>query len=60
MKRFERSKQLYQGVFIAAVLPMKEDESLDLPRVKPCVDYLVNAGMGPSTSTSLSVRVGKP
>ncbi len=58
MKRFERSKQLYQGVFIAAVLPMKQDESLDLPRVKPCVDFLVNAGMGPGNAIYVSLGAG--
>ncbi|MFN7922693.1 MAG: dihydrodipicolinate synthase family protein [Bryobacteraceae bacterium] len=58
MKRFERSKQLYQGVFIAAVLPMNQDESLDLPRIKPCVDYLVNAGMGPGNAIYVSLGAG--
>ncbi|MFN7922690.1 MAG: dihydrodipicolinate synthase family protein [Bryobacteraceae bacterium] len=58
MKRFERSKQLYQGVFIAAVLPMNQDESLDLPRIKPCVDYLVNAGMGPGNAIYVSLSAG--
>jgi len=58
MKRLERSKQLYQGVFIAAVLPMNADESLDLPRVKPCLDHLVNAGMGPGNAVYIALGAG--
>lgn len=41
----EESKQHYQGIFIAAPTPMRPDYSLDLGRFRPCLDYLVEAGM---------------
>ncbi len=41
----EESKQLYQGVFVAAPTPMRADYSLDLARFRTCLDYLVEAGM---------------
>src|SRR3954447_18593344 len=46
MSSLEQSKDRYQGIFIAAPVPMKDDFSLDLPKIQNCVQYLIDAGMG--------------
>ena len=43
--RYEASKDKYQGVFIAAPTPMKDDESLDLPRLRELIQYYREAGL---------------
>ena len=43
--RYEASKDKYQGVFIAAPTPMKDDESLDLPRLRELIRYYRQAGL---------------
>lgn len=45
MPSLKESKDRYQGIFIAAPVPMKDDYSIDLPRIGTCVECLVNAGM---------------
>src|SRR2546425_6483412 len=45
MSRLEESKEKYQGIFIAAPVPMKDDFSLDLPKIQNCLEYLIDAGM---------------
>ena len=45
MLSLEESKDRYQGIFIAAPVPMKDDYSLDLPKIGKCVDGLIDAGM---------------
>ena len=39
------SKELYQGVFIAAPTPMKDDTSLDLPRLKELIGHFRESGL---------------
>ena len=45
MLSLKGSKDRYQGIFIAAPVPMRDDYSLDLPKIGKCVDYLIDAGM---------------
>lgn len=45
MISLEESKDRYQGIFIAAPVPMRDDYSLDLPKIGRCVDSLIEAGM---------------
>ena len=42
----DESKNQYQGIFIAAPVPMKEDYSVDLPKIGQCLECLIGAGMG--------------
>jgi dihydrodipicolinate synthase/N-acetylneuraminate lyase len=45
MNMSEESKEKYQGIFVAAPVPMKEDYSVDLPKIGKCVECLIDAGM---------------
>ena len=45
MPSLEESKDRYQGIFIAAPFPMKENFSVDLPKIQNCVEFLIDAGM---------------
>jgi|RhiMethySRZTD1v2_1073278.scaffolds.fasta_scaffold01421_2 4-hydroxy-tetrahydrodipicolinate synthase len=45
MLSLEESKNRYQGIFIAAPVPMRDDYSLDLPKIGKCVECLIDAGM---------------
>src|SRR3990172_11069151 len=45
MPSLEESKDRYQGIFIAAPVPMKENFSVDLPKIQNCVEFLIDAGM---------------
>jgi len=45
MPSLKESKGSYQGIFIAAPVPMNEDYSIDLPKIGNCVECLINAGM---------------
>lgn len=45
MPSLEESKDHYQGIFIAAPVPMKDDYSVDLPKIGKCVECLIDAGM---------------
>ena len=45
MVSLEESKDRYQGIFIAAPVPMKNDCSVDLPTIGKCVECLIDAGL---------------
>jgi len=45
MPSLDESKNQYQGIFIAAPVPMKEDYSVDLPKIGQCLECLIDAGM---------------
>jgi len=43
--RYEQSKQKYQGVFMAAPTPMRDDESLDLARLAELIRHYRDNGL---------------
>ena len=45
MLSLEESKDRYQGIFIAAPVPMKNDYSLICRTIGKCVECLIDAGM---------------
>ena len=45
MSKSEQSKAKYQGIFIAAHVPMKEDYALDLAKIETCVEFLISGGL---------------
>jgi len=58
MTKSEETKSKYQGIFVAACTPMKEDYSLDLPRIRTCIDYLVSGGLRTGTAVYVALGAG--
>jgi len=56
MTKSEATKSKYQGVFIAACTPMQNDYSLNLPRIRTCIEYLIDGGL--KTGTGVYVALG--
>ena len=38
MTKSEETQSKYQRIFVAACTPMKEDYSLDLPKIRTCIE----------------------
>ena len=58
MTKSEESKSKYQGIFVAACTPMKEDYSLDLPGIRTCIEYLVSGGLRTGTAVYVALGAG--
>ncbi len=58
MTRSEETKSKYQGIFVAACTPMKEDYALDLPKIQTCIDYLVSGGLRTGTAVYAALGAG--
>lgn len=57
-KRSEETKAKYQGVFIAAQVPMNADYSLNLGQIGPCIQYLIDAGMATGNAVYVALGAG--
>ena len=58
MTKSEETKSKYQGIFVAACTPMKEDYSLDLPRIRTCIEYLVGGGLRTGEAVYVALGAG--
>ena len=58
MTKSEETKSKYQGIFVAACTPMTEDYSLDLPRIRTCIEYLVSGGLRTGTAVYVALGAG--
>ena len=58
MTKFDRSRNLYQGIFIAAPTPMRADFSIDPEGFGPLVDRLEEAGLKPGDAAYTVLGAG--